>query len=54
MVGGIICGIFGVSAAGKSLEDIADPLSLVEGAEKEVTPESAVPRSARSHSSRSD
>jgi hypothetical protein len=30
MFGGIVCGIFGVSAAGKSLEDIADPLSLVE------------------------
>ncbi|WP_144794702.1 MFS transporter [Microbacterium paludicola] len=27
--GGVICGIFGVSAAGKPLEDIADPLSLV-------------------------
>lgn len=30
MVGGIVCGIFGVSAAGRSLEDISDPLSLVD------------------------
>jgi MFS family permease len=36
--GGVIAGVFGVSAAGKSLEDIADPLSLVEGAEAGVTP----------------
>ena len=27
--GGVVCGVFGVSAAGKSLEEIADPLSLV-------------------------
>ncbi len=31
MFGGVIAGVFGISAAGKSLEDIADPLSLVEG-----------------------
>ncbi len=37
MFGGVVCGIFGVSAAGKSLEDIADPLSLVPGAEANVT-----------------
>jgi MFS family permease len=36
--GGVISGVFGVSAAGKSLEDIADPLSLVAGAENGVTP----------------
>ncbi|WP_243226710.1 MFS transporter [Microbacterium sp. CIAB417] len=30
ILGGVVCGIFGVSAAGKSLEDIADPLSLVD------------------------
>lgn len=36
--GGVIAGVFGVSAAGKSLEDIADPLSLVEGANEGVTP----------------
>ncbi|WP_345751261.1 MFS transporter [Microbacterium rhizophilus] len=41
ILGGVICGIFGVSAAGKSLEDIADPLSLVEGPETRVTPEDA-------------
>jgi MFS family permease len=29
MFGGVVSGVFGVSAAGKSLEDIADPLSLV-------------------------
>ncbi len=38
MFGGVVCGVFGVSAAGKSLEDIADPLSLVEPAKKGVTP----------------
>ncbi|MFJ6532760.1 hypothetical protein [Microbacterium sp. NPDC091662] len=38
MFGGIVCGIFGVSAAGKSLEDIADPLSLVESADEDVSP----------------
>jgi MFS family permease len=38
MIGGIISGVFGVSAAGKSLEDIADPLSLVAQAESGVTP----------------
>jgi MFS family permease len=32
--GGVVSGVFGVSAAGKSLEDIADPLSLVSGADK--------------------
>jgi len=39
MLGGVIAGVFGVSAAGRSLEDIADPLSLVEGAERGVTPD---------------
>ncbi|AVL98299.1 MFS transporter [Microbacterium paraoxydans] len=38
MFGGVVCGVFGVSAAGKSLEDIADPLSLVVPAKKGVTP----------------
>lgn len=33
MFGGVVAGIFGVSAAGKSLEDIADPLSLVDEGE---------------------
>ncbi|MFG6504071.1 MFS transporter [Microbacterium sp. P05] len=42
--GGVIAGVFGVSAAGKSLEDIADPLSLVEGAQKGVTPGADTPR----------
>ena len=41
MFGGIVCGIFGVSAAGKSLEDISDPLSLVECAKEGVTPGSS-------------
>jgi MFS family permease len=40
--GGVICGIFGVSAAGKSLEDIADPLSLV--AEEEAADSPRPPR----------
>ncbi|QEW04222.1 MFS transporter [Microbacterium lushaniae] len=39
IVGGVISGVFGVSAAGKSLEDIADPLSLVAGADGKVTPD---------------
>lgn len=39
MFGGVIAGVFGISAAGKSLEDIADPLSLVEGPEGAVTPD---------------
>lgn len=38
MFGGVICGIFGVSAAGKSLEDIADPLSLVDSPDEGVSP----------------
>jgi len=36
--GGVICGVFGISAAGKSLEDVADPFSLVAPAEDGVTP----------------
>ncbi|GAA4191897.1 MFS transporter [Microbacterium oryzae] len=43
IAGGVISGVFGVSAAGKSLEDIADPLSLVEQAKGGVTPDGAVP-----------
>jgi hypothetical protein len=39
IVGGVISGVFGVSAAGKSLEDIADPLSLVDGPKTAVTPD---------------
>ena len=39
--GGVICGVFGISAAGKSLEDVTDPLSLVAPAEDGVTPEGA-------------
>jgi MFS family permease len=33
--GGVVSGIFGVSAAGKSLEDVTDPLSLVSNGEKD-------------------
>jgi MFS family permease len=36
--GGVIAGVFGVSAAGKSLEDVADPLSLVAKPDEGVSP----------------
>jgi MFS family permease len=50
--GGVICGIFGVSAAGKSLEDIADPLSLVSGPETPVTPGDDAARGATDEQTR--
>jgi MFS family permease len=54
--GGVVSGIFGVSAAGKSLEDIADPLSLVEDADSGVTPDADADRagSDRRNSQRGD
>ncbi len=39
--GGVIAGVFGVSAAGRSLEDVTAPLSIVSSPEGGVTPEGA-------------
>ncbi|QCR18725.1 MFS transporter [Agrococcus sp. SGAir0287] len=52
IAGGVICGIFGVSAAGRSLEDVTAPLSLVQGAESGVTPDGSAPDGAGSGAAR--